>query len=40
MVYEWTWLNGSVTYAKAYSAEERAEIESRCGKLVRCVRAI
>lgn len=34
-VYRYTWLNGCVTFAEDYSAEDFALLESTFGKLVR-----
>lgn len=34
-IYEYTWLNGCVTYGKMLTDEERAESEQKFGKLVR-----
>lgn len=39
-MYQWTWENGCVTYAMGYNADERAQMEKKMGKLVRCVKAI
>lgn len=35
--YEYTWLNGCVTYGGWLTAEEREELENKFGHLVRCV---
>ncbi len=40
IIYQYTWLNGCVTYGKKLTDEERAEKEQRFGKLVRQVVAI
>lgn len=39
-VYQWTWLNGCVTYAEDYNTEQRADMERRYGKLIRKEEAI
>ena len=36
-IYQYTWLNGCVTYGQQLTDEERAEKEQRFGKLVRQV---
>ena len=39
-IYQYTWLNGSVTYGKWLTDAERAENEQKFGKLVRQVVAL
>lgn len=39
-IYQYTWLNGCVTYGKWLTDEERAENEQKFGKLVRQVVAL
>ena len=35
IIYEYTWLNGCVSYGKKLSDTERAECEQKFGQLVR-----
>lgn len=35
IIYEYTWLNGCVTYGRKLNDTERAEHEQKFGKLVR-----
>ena len=39
-IYEYTWLNGCVTYGKMLTDEERAKSEQKFGKLVRQVKLL